>query len=447
MKKLLLLILFSFSAGFSAYAQRGCATESYSNQVLTNIPALSGRYGVSSKDPHLTEKLQDMNGLITIPVKVHVVYKNLIDSIPVDRIMAQIEEVNKDFAGLDDSLGRVPDHFRHLIANCGIRFELDPKDIRYTQTAVDTFYEYDRDVRDDDPLKDKIKFDQYGGQNGDASTKYMNLWIGAIAYKKPKNGEQLLGYGTYPGGIGKYDGVVVFSKAIGPGGPMANFDQGKTLTHELGHWLNLRHLWGPTDNACGSDTVGDTPQQRSCNTEMPTFPHISNCEGISNGPDGDLFMNYMDYVYDEGMCMFTTGQKARMRALFVAGGMRSSFIHSTAANANILAASPARNDAKTPEVTNIKDHVNPQVNAVTGKTVSWTPVDNIKKYIFQSRLLGSKNWITQATTGTKVLLNKLKADALYEVRLQTVDKSGTTSAASTPYIFKNSPVQTTQTLK
>ena len=91
----------------------------------------------------------------------------------------------------------------------------------------------------------------------------------------------------------------------------APFDRGRTTTHEVGHWLNLFHIWGDDGTGChGSDHCPDTPNQASENTGEPVFPHIS-CD---NGPNGDLFMNYMDYVDDRAMFMFTAGQATRMNA-------------------------------------------------------------------------------------------------------------------------------------
>ena len=98
----------------------------------------------------------------------------------------------------------------------------------------------------------------------------------------------------------------------GPGTPgtIANYNLGRTATHEIGHWLNLRHIWG--DQTCGNDFVTDTPTQASSNFSCPNFPKLSNnCSG--NPPNGDMFMNYMDYVDDDSMFMFTPGQVARMR--------------------------------------------------------------------------------------------------------------------------------------
>ena len=88
------------------------------------------------------------------------------------------------------------------------------------------------------------------------------------------------------------------------------FDKGRTATHEVGHFLGLRHIWGDMNNCTGDDFVADTPPARQANTGKPTFPHVT----CNNGPSGDMFMNYMDYVDDAAMFMFTAAQVARMNA-------------------------------------------------------------------------------------------------------------------------------------
>ncbi len=105
--------------------------------------------------------------------------------------------------------------------------------------------------------------------------------------------------------------MVINYKAFGTSGTaVATFNLGRTATHEIGHWLNLRHIWGDTEDCSGTDFVNDTPNAVGPNFGKPQFPHIS----CSNGPNGDMFMNYMDYVDDDSMFMFTTQQVARMRA-------------------------------------------------------------------------------------------------------------------------------------
>ncbi len=105
--------------------------------------------------------------------------------------------------------------------------------------------------------------------------------------------------------------MVILYAAFGTQGTAtAPFNKGRTATHEVGHYLNLRHIWGDRNDCTGNDLVTDTPPAQAANFGKPKFPHIT----CNNGPDGDMFMNYMDYVDDAAMVMFTTGQVARMNA-------------------------------------------------------------------------------------------------------------------------------------
>src|SRR5690606_9052059 len=125
-------------------------------------------------------------------------------------------------------------------------------------------------------------------------------------------GQTILGSAHLPGGPAETDGVVILHSAFGTTGTAtAPFDLGRTTTHEIGHWLNLRHIWGDDGTGCaGSDFVADTPNQGGPNYGKPTFPQIS----CGNGPNGDMFVNFMDYVDDAAMVMFTAEQTVRMQA-------------------------------------------------------------------------------------------------------------------------------------
>ena len=134
--------------------------------------------------------------------------------------------------------------------------------------------------------------------------KYLNIWVCQLS-------GGLLGYAQFPGGPPKTDGVVITHTGFGTKGTASKpFHLGRTATHEIGHWLNLRHIWGDTEDCSGSDLVADTPNAEGPNFGTPSFPKIS----CNNGPNGDMFMNYMDYVDDEAMFMFTSQQSERMRA-------------------------------------------------------------------------------------------------------------------------------------
>jgi hypothetical protein len=123
-------------------------------------------------------------------------------------------------------------------------------------------------------------------------------------------GGGLLGYAQFPGGPKSTDGVVINYRAFGTmGTAQSPFNKGRTATHEVGHYFNLRHIWGDTEDCSGSDFVADTPNCAGPNFGKPAFPKVS----CNNGPSGDMFMNYMDYVDDAAMFMFTPQQVARMR--------------------------------------------------------------------------------------------------------------------------------------
>src|SRR5690606_13054468 len=126
-------------------------------------------------------------------------------------------------------------------------------------------------------------------------------------------GGGILGYAQFPGGSSSTDGVVILYSSL-PGGSAAPYNQGRTATHEVGHYLNLRHIWG--DGRCNRDDfVTDTPTSDAPNYGCPSYPTV-NCRS------NDMTMNYMDYTDDACMYMFSEGQKSRMRAIFASGGPR-----------------------------------------------------------------------------------------------------------------------------
>ena len=121
----------------------------------------------------------------------------------------------------------------------------------------------------------------------------------------------VLGYPQFPGGPAATDGVVIDTRAFGTGGTaVPPFDLGRTATHEVSHYLNLRHIWADTENCSGCDFVADTPNAAGPNYGTPAFLTVS----CGNGPNGDMSMNYMDYVDDAAMVLFTAQQVLRMRA-------------------------------------------------------------------------------------------------------------------------------------
>ena len=244
-------------------------------------------------------------GITLIPVVVHVVHNpsNPEQNISEAQIRSQIDVLNRDFRKRNPDISSVPAAFQPLAADARIEFVLATTDpsgnstngITRTSTTATGFVDDDR-----------VKSVATGGANPWSSDRYLNIWVCRL------NGG-LLGYAQFPGGPAATDGVVITHTGFGTTGTAAApFNLGRTATHEIGHWLNLRHIWGDDGNSCsGSDFVDDTPDQAGANTGRPSFPRVT----CSNGPNGDMFMNYMDYTDDAGMFMFTVGQVVRMQAV------------------------------------------------------------------------------------------------------------------------------------
>ncbi|MCX6243648.1 MAG: zinc metalloprotease [Bacteroidetes bacterium] len=240
-------------------------------------------------------------GLTTIPVVVHVVYKKPAENISDDQIKSQITVLNKDYQAKNTDKTKVPACWKGLVASIGIKFALATKDPQGNPTTGIT---RTKTTRTSFGTGDTVKSQATGGHNPWPSDKYLNIWVCTL-------GGGLLGYAQFPGGPPATDGVVILNTAFGTKGTAAApFNKGRTATHEIGHWLNLRHIWGDTEDCSGGDLVDDTPNAEGPNYGKPTFPHIT----CKNGPNGDMFMDYMDYVDDAAMYLFTKGQAARISA-------------------------------------------------------------------------------------------------------------------------------------
>jgi hypothetical protein len=250
---------------------------------------------------------------VTIPIVVHVVYRSEDQNISDAQIKSQIVALNKDYGAKNPDKSKTPAVWAGLVTDTGIQFLLATKGpdgkptngITRTQTDAASF-----------STNDAVKSTATGGADAWPRDQYLNLWVCTLS-----NG--LLGYAQFPGGPAETDGVVILNTAFGTvGTATAPFNLGRTATHEIGHWLNLRHIWGDTEDCSGSDFVDDTPNAKLPNYGKPAFPHIS----CTNGPNGDMFVNYMDYVDDAAMLMFTAGQVVRMHATLA--GPRKSLVAS-----------------------------------------------------------------------------------------------------------------------
>ncbi|MEV0388888.1 zinc metalloprotease [Nonomuraea sp. NPDC050643] len=253
-------------------------------------------------------------GVVTLPVVVHVVHhpdtpeQNIGD----EQIHSQITVLNQDFRAANPDVVKVPQVWRPLVADAQVEFRLATRDPNGEPTDGIVRVETDQTAFTWD---DAVKAAATGGADPWPSDQYLNIWVCELS-------GGLLGYAQFPGGPPQTDGVVILHSAFGTTGTAAPpFNGGRTATHEIGHWLDLYHIWGDDDGACTSDDkVADTPNQAGSNTGVPTSPRVT-CD---NGPHGDMFMNYMDYTDDVAMYLFTKGQSTRMNACLE--GARASFL-------------------------------------------------------------------------------------------------------------------------
>jgi len=318
--KSLLFTFFLWMLYSTSVAQRTCDTEAYINNYFALRSASPGiENSIPPRDTFPNE-------IITIPVVVHVLFNNETQNISAEQILSQIEVLNKDFRLLNTDINLVPAAFKGLTADTRIMFclaKVDP-DGRSTSGINRKFTNKPYFMADDG-----MKFKAQGGVDAWDTRNYLNIWVCSMFGR-------VLGYATPPGGELLKDGLVINYDVFGTKGRMrSEFDKGRTTTHEVAHWLGLKHIWG--DESCGDDEVKDTPRQKSYNFGCPTFPRITNCSLDANG---DLFMNYMDLTNDACMNMFTTGQKTKMRSLFALNGIRNSMLRSYKCDSSMASSGP-----------------------------------------------------------------------------------------------------------
>ena len=351
--------------------------------------------------------------VVTIPVVVHVLYNTAAQNISDALVQAQINQLNLDYARLNADASSTPAAFAAVAANTNVQFCLAQRDpngnattgIVHKSTIVGSF-----------TTDDKVKRSSTGGDDAWDATKYLNLWVCNL-------GGGLLGYAQFPGGAAATDGVVVLSTSVGSvtkPGTASPYNFGRTATHEVGHWLNLYHIWGDDGTACtGTDNVGDTPNQSSENYGCPTYPHTDACTATSPGV---MFMNYMDYTDDGCMNTFTAGQAARMNALFATGGARVGLLSSLGCTP------PSTSSCGTPA------GLSTTLIANTSATLNWGAVSGAASYKVQYRVSGGTTWTAATTTATTYNVTGLTAATTYEWQVQTVcSASSSTFTLSTTF--------------
>jgi Pregnancy-associated plasma protein-A/Secretion system C-terminal sorting domain len=311
------------------YAQRRtCGTMHVLDKHLQNNPNLQLKLDdIASQTAAFTANYnpKKSRGIVVIPVVVHILHNGeavgVGANISTAQILSQITALNEDFRKINTDSLPTNHPFYSATADCEIQFCLASLKPDNMPTSGIERINIGVNSISDDQMDNQVK-----PQTIWNSTKYLNIWVCNITSSDP-----ILGYATFPGDPADLDGVVISTTSFGyTGNVVAPYDNGRTSVHEVGHWLNLRHIWG--DGTCATDFVADTKPAQDANYGCPNFPFNANvCTGTD--ANGEMYMNFMDYCDDACMVMFTKGQKVRMLATL--NGPRASLASSTGCGLNV----------------------------------------------------------------------------------------------------------------
>ncbi|MCB9187582.1 MAG: T9SS type A sorting domain-containing protein [Flavobacteriales bacterium] len=323
LRLLVFLLMLTAQQGFAQHTHCG-TSEKMQEQLELNPELRTKRAEIESfTERWITEHEHEIvdRAVVTIPVVVHVVYKTSVQNISDAQIQSQIDVLNEDYRKLNADVSGVPTIWTNRVADCEIQFALatcDPNGywtngITRTETTVTNWQG-----------SDDVKVTAAGGHDPWPAANYLNIWVCNI-------GAGLLGYAYQPGINPLLDGVVIGYGYFGRPSSSTTYNKGRTATHEIGHYFNLDHLWGPVadnSNCTADDGVSDTPKQKGPNYDACelTYPSAS----CGSGSNSDMFNNFMDYGDDPCIFFFTNGQKSRMLAAI--NGPRASLLSSNALN-------------------------------------------------------------------------------------------------------------------
>ncbi len=314
--------------GTVTQASERCGTNMWLESMFRTYPGFRQQYEENERKlaDAINLRLQQIHNnpnsrttsLGTIPIVFHVVLSNQ-SLVPDAMITAQLNRINLDYSGLNtDSTNGAA--FYSVRGHSPIQFCLAKR--TPTNLPATGIVRVTSSTLSNSNLADPVKSTAAGGSDAWDPTKYVNIWIADFT------SSDLLGYGTFPigtpeNGFPLAEQGIVIDYATLPGGTLVPYNGGRTLTHELGHFLWLKHIWGddtadpftcPAAGACGgSDFTGtpaldDTPNQCSGSGGCPTGLQFDVC---TPGGNGYMYQNFMDYTNDACMTMFTNGQDLR----------------------------------------------------------------------------------------------------------------------------------------
>jgi hypothetical protein len=309
MKKILLVGWLACT--ISATSQHFCGTDEYIQKKIAAHPELANNlremyqrmedFRISAQSSSRSNK-----EIIYIPVVFHIIHDGkpygVGENITDEQVLSQIDALNRDFALLAGDTSTIPAEFKPLAANTFIRFclaKFDPQG--NPTTGIERIVINKTSWNTEDEIETQVKPATIWNRR-----RYLNIW--SLRFGGTLTSSGVLAYATLPYFTDdQTDGIAARFNTIGTVGTLlANQRGGRTIVHEVGHWLGLLHIWGNQPGCYNgsfntTDFIDDTPDQYDRYFGCPTYPQIS-C-GSS-----DMFMNHMDYTDDNCRTMFTKGQ-------------------------------------------------------------------------------------------------------------------------------------------
>ncbi len=451
-KSLLLSFCLLLMLPLVSFAQRNCGSMDHLQELQQQNPALIQKMEriENFTREYLANPPANLRAgeLVTIPVVFHVIYKKTVENLSQAQLQSQLDVLNEDFrrtnADANNTWGQA--------ADTEIEFCLATVDPNGNST---TGIQRRSTNKKSWQTNDQMKSAGGGGFDAWDASQYLNIWICNIS-------GGILGYAQFPGGNPATDGIVLDYAYTGRGGSaQAPFNLGRTGTHEVGHWLNLRHIWG--DGGCSvDDFVGDTP--------LSDAPNYGCANGHVSCSTVDMVQNYMDYSDDACMNLYTAGQRDRMQALFAAGGAKASFLNSggCGASATPTCSDGIQNQGETgvdcggpcapcatatcsdgiqnqgetgvdcggpcaPCSTSCDEPSNPSASNIKPKRakLNWSAVSGATSYDARVRSAGSTNWSNFNTANTNITISGLSNNTTYEWEVRANCSSGASTYAGT----------------
>ncbi len=319
MKKFLLLVL-SIGLSTSLWSQNiiPCYTDEHVHELTQEHPELAAEYEQKRQEifdyaaSHLPSKEKTEAAILTIPVVFHVIYNTPYDNIAKSQILDALRILNEDFRRQNADAVNLRTIFQSVGADIEVEFVLAKKDQNGNCTDGITRMQSSLSVMASprDQIKELVQWDP---------ENYLNIWVVNSISSSSSTTGTVLGYANFPWMSAATDGIVIRHDALGTIGTAA-FD-GRTLSHEIGHYLGLLHTF---QSGCTTgDGVADTPpvasasygcnlNKNSCSNDSPDLP--------------DMIENFMDY--SDGACQntFTNGQKAVMTSILNSSRYRQNLV-------------------------------------------------------------------------------------------------------------------------